>query len=255
MSSVIAALDNSAAAEPVIATAIRLAELYEGVVRAVHVREDGSEAARSAARAADVEFETVTGSPVERLIAAAQEPDVRVMVLGARGRPGGKRPAGTTALAVITSIGKPVVVVPPDVSRPERIDSVLVPLDGSRASAVALAGTINLAHESGLEVVVLHVREEERLPRFSDHLQHEERIWAEEFIARNCPCPPEEVQLELRVGMPDEHLVQVTLESEVDLVAMGWSQDLDAGRAAVVREALARSPVPILLLPVNEQPL
>ena len=254
MSSVIAALDNSAAAEPVIATAIRFGDLYEGVVSAVNVREDGSEAAEAAAREAKVEFESLSGSPVERLIAAAQEPDVRVMVLGARGRPAGRRPAGSTALALITSIGKPIVVVPPDVSRPERIDRVLVPLDGSRASAAALAGTINLAREAGLEVVVLHVREEERLPRFSDHLQHEARTWAEEFIARNCPCPPEEVQLQLRVGLPHEHLIQVAIEAEVDLVALGWSQDLDAGRAAVVREALARSPVPILLLPVEEQP-
>jgi nucleotide-binding universal stress UspA family protein len=251
MSIVVAALDNSAAAEPVVATAIRLAELYSAETRALHVREDGSEAAMAAARTADLELKSVSGPTVERLIAAASEPAVRAIVVGARGLPGGRRPAGRTALALITSVGKPVVVVPPDVSRPERIESVLVPLDGSRASAAALAGTISLARESGLEVVVLHVSEEERLPRFADHLQHEARVWAEEFIARNCPLPPEEVRLELRVGNPDELLVQVALETEADLIAMGWSQDLDAGHAAVVREALTRSPVPTFLLPVE----
>jgi nucleotide-binding universal stress UspA family protein len=251
MSVVIAALDNSAAAEPVVATATRLAELYSADARAIHVPEDGSETASAAARAANLQLESISGSPVERLTSAAGEPAVRAIVVGARGRPSGRRPAGRTALALITSIGKPVVVVPPDVSRPERIESVLVPLDGSRASAVALAGTINLARESGLEVVVLHVREEESLPRFADHLQHEARVWAEEFIARNCPLPPEEVRLELRVGRPDEQLIQVALETDVDLIAMGWSQNLDAARAAVVREALTRSPVPILLLPVE----
>ena len=179
---------------------------------------------------------------------------MRVMVLGARGRPAGRRPAGSTALALITSIGKPIVVVPPDVSRPERIDRVLVPLDGSRASAAALAGTINLAREAGLEVVVLHVREEERLPRFSDHLQHEARTWAEEFIARNCPALQRRFNSSSASACRDEHLIQVAIEAEVDLVALGWSQDLDAGRAAVVREALARSSVPILLLPIEEQP-
>jgi nucleotide-binding universal stress UspA family protein len=251
MSIVIAALDNSPASEPVVATAIRLAELYSAKTRAVHVREDGSEVAMAAARTANLELESVSGRPVDRLVAAAREPAVRALVVGARGRPSGRRPAGRTALALITSIGKPVVVVPPDVPRPERIESVLVPLDGTRASAAALAGTIGLARESGLEVIVLHVSEEERLPRFSDHLQHEARVWAEEFVARNCPLPPEEVRLELRVGKPNEHLVQVALETEADLMAMGWSQDLDAGHAAVVREALARSPVPILLLPVE----
>jgi hypothetical protein len=113
MSIVIAALDNSAAAEPVVATAIRLAELYSAETRAVHVREDGDEPATGAAKAANLELESVSGPPVDRLIAAAREPAMRA------------------------------------------------------------------------------------------------------------------------------------------IVAMGWSQDLDAGRAAVVREALARSPVPILLLPVT----
>lgn len=35
------------------------------------------------------------------------------------------------------------------------------------------------------------------------------------------------------------------------MLALGWSQILEPGRAAVVREALNRSPVPILLIPAN----
>lgn len=36
-----------------------------------------------------------------------------------------------------------------------------------------------------------------------------------------------------------------------DLIALGWSQELAGGGAAVVREALERSRVPVLLVPVG----
>ena len=207
--------------------------------------------ARAAAEDAGLELETASGTPFEALVQAAREARTRALVLGARGTPTGRRPAGRTALRLITSVSTPLIVVPPDARHPGRIDSVLVPLDGTPASAAALAGTIDLARGSGVEVIVLHVREHERLPRFSEHLQHEARGWAEEFIARNCPCPPEEVKLELRVGAPHEHVLDVARETGVDLIAMGWGQELTPGHAAVVREALARSGVPILLVPVE----
>lgn len=251
MTTVIAALDNSSAAAPVVATATRIAELYSATAHALHVREDGAGAARAAAEGAGLELETVSGSPIEMLIDAAEQPTVRAVVLGARATRGGRRPAGSTAMKFIASVSTPLIVVPPDAPNPGRIDSILVPLDGTPASAAALAGTIELARGSGVAVVVLHVHPEGQLPRFSEHLQHEANTWAEEFVARNCPCPLEEVRLELRVGVPHEQLVRVVRETGVDLVAMGWSQELAGGRAAVVREALSRCPVPILLIPVE----
>jgi hypothetical protein len=33
------------------------------------------------------------------------------------------------------------------------------------------------------------------------------------------------------------------------MIALGWQQDLTPPRAAVVREVLARTPVPVILLP------
>lgn len=251
MRTVVAAVDNSSAAAPVVATAEKMAQLYHATARALHVREDGDSVATAAARVAGIEIETTAGVPIEALIGAARQPAVRMVVLGARGTPAGRRPAGTTALELITSVPTPLTVVPPDAPHPGRIDSILVPLDGTPASAAALAGTIDLARGSGIEVVILHVHEEDRLPSFTNHLQHEVRAWAEEFITRHCHCRPEEVRLELRVGVPREHVVDVARVAGVDLVAMGWSQDLAPGRAAVVREVLARCDVPILLVPVD----
>lgn len=254
MTTVVAAIDNSGAAAPVVATANRIAELYDATARALHVREDGIATARAAAERAGLELEIVEGRPIDALGEAERDPDVQAVVVGSRATSGGPRPAGSTAIEFVGSVSTPVILVPPDIENPGRIESILVPLDGTSASAAALAETISLARRSGVEVVVLHVHEEERLPPFSEHLQHEARAWAEEFVARNCPCPLEEVKLEQRVGVPHEHLVQVVNDTGVDLVAIGWSQELVPGRAAVVREALSRCPVPVLLIPVDSGP-
>jgi len=250
MNKVIAALDNDAAARPVALTALSVAALFGAKPEAVHVREDGAATAAASAGAAGIEMRLIGGSPLAGLKGAAEPDDVSVVVLGARATPAGRHPAGSTALELITSLRKPVVVVPPNAAHPERIESVLVPLDGTRASASALAGIIELARGSEIEVIVLHVIEEASLPSFSDQPQHEERAWAEEFVARYCPCPLEEVKLELRVGRPHEHVVRIVRETGADLLALGWSQNLAPGRAAVVRESLAQSPVPVLLVPV-----
>jgi nucleotide-binding universal stress UspA family protein len=251
MTRVIAAIDNSAAATPVLDTARMVAELLDADVEAVHVRERTVKAAAAAAAAADVPFHVKSGSTAEGLREATSPRDVAAVVLGARSTPAGRRPVGSTALEVITTASKPVIVVPPDKRPAANIDSILVPLDASPATAAALAGTIELARRSKIAVVVLHVRDEASLHPFSDQPQHEARAWAEEFVARYCPCPLEEVDLNLRVGIPREQIGSVVEETGADLIVIGWSQTLEPGRADVVRETLTRSPVPVMLLPVS----
>ncbi len=249
MTKVIAAIDSSAAARPVLAAAAAIGGLLDAEVEALHVREDGDRAPRAQAQAAGLSLRTIAGPTVAGIVRAARPEDVVAVVLGARGTPGGRRPAGRTALEVITALGKPLVIVPPSAARPDRLLRILVPLDGTKETAEALQGTITLARGRELEVVVLHVHDEASLPPFEDQPQHETETWAREFLARHCPCPPEELRLELRIGSPPDYVVRVAREADVDLVALGWSQDLSPGRAAVVRATLARSPVPVLLIP------
>ena len=49
------------------------------------------------------------------------------------------------------------------------------------------------------------------------------------------------------VSLPWTH--QVAMAEHADLIALGWSQNLSAGRAHTIRVALANSPIPVLLLP------
>jgi hypothetical protein len=46
-------------------------------------------------------------------------------------------------------------------------------------------------------------------------------------------------------------VLEVASDEDVSMIALGWAQDLARGQAAVVREVLGRSPVPVLLVPVR----
>jgi nucleotide-binding universal stress UspA family protein len=250
MSPVLAALDNSVAAGPVLAAAQAYARLLGASVEAVHVRTDGERTARLAAEAAGVALTELDGDPVKQLVRAGSKEDVVCIVLGARATPGGARPAGATALAVAAELPKPVLLVPPDAPRPGRLDRVLVPLEGTVSSSLAPRAVIELAAREHVDLVVLHVLDEASIPAFTDQPQHETQAWAREFLARYCPWGAETISFESRVGRPDELIARAAGTTGADLVALGWSQELAAGRAPVVRAVLERARVPLLLVPV-----
>jgi hypothetical protein len=246
---VLAAITGDVAAPAVLAGAGALAELLDADVEALHVGSTRAMAVAGAAHEAGVELRTIPGEVVREVVEAAEAQDVVAVAIGARGAPAGRRPAGRTALALVASLAKPVVVVAPEAAC-HPIRSVLAPLDGTASSAAALEEIVAVALGADLEIVVAHVQGPWSLPAFSDHLPHEVRAWSEEFIARHMPAA-RDARLELRVGEPHEHVLDICRSCGCDLVALGWSQDLGRGRAAVVRRMLAESPVPVLLTPVH----
>jgi nucleotide-binding universal stress UspA family protein len=250
MTKVIAALDNSLAASPVLATALALGSLLDADVTAVHVPDDDGRVARGVAAAAHVPLETPSGPVVERLTTLGSEADVEALVIGARGSPLDRRPLGATAMAVATSVAKPVVVVPPEAVVTGELRRVLVPLQGGVAGSHTPRAIIELAHGAELEVVVLHVLEEHTIPAFTDQPQHEHPARIEEFLRRYCPWGIDWVRVDVRVGRPDRVIPAVASETEADIVALGWSQELQPGRAPVVRATLERCRCPVMLVPV-----
>jgi nucleotide-binding universal stress UspA family protein len=247
MSRIVAAIDNSSAARPVLGTAVAVARLLGGEVVAVHVRVNGERVARSEAEAAGIPLQVDEGDPVERLAAASEEEDVVALVLGARGIPPGPRPAGSTAVALITSVRKPVVVVPPDMAGPARVRRLLVPLEGTWETSSAPHVVVGRARQEELDVVCLHVRE--TVPPFADQPKYEAEAWAEEFLARYWPGPGVP-RLETRIGLPRESVLTVADDVDADAILLGWSQALVPGRAPVVREVLERGRRPVALVPL-----
>jgi nucleotide-binding universal stress UspA family protein len=250
MSKVLAAIDNSATAAPVLSAAAAVAAVLGVDVEAVHARENGYHAARAAADSAGVPLRETRTHGLRGLIEAADDPAVDCVVLGARSSPASRRPAGHIALELARSLNKPLVVVPPDGPMPVTFERILVPLDGTRETADALAATVGLACEREIEVIALHVHEYADLPLFSDQPHHEADAWSREFL-RRYSTHPELVTLETRVGVPGAHVLGFVREGAVDMVALGWSQHLEHGRAAVVRFLLAESPIPLLLVPIG----
>jgi nucleotide-binding universal stress UspA family protein len=254
MKKVLAALDNGLGGKSVLASARALATLLDAQVEALHVKTNGHRTARDAAEASAIPLRTTTGQVVERLVEAGGADDVVALAIGARGSPVSSRPLGGTATAVAVALLKPVLVVPPDADPPQSFGRVLVPLEGSLSSSLAPRSLFELAGEAQIDVVALHIHDEDSIPAFTDQPQHERPAWAEEFIHRYCPWGIGTVQLETRVGRSGEVVPLVAEQCDCDLIALGWSRQLSSGRAPVVHETLQRSHRPVLLVPVELSP-
>jgi nucleotide-binding universal stress UspA family protein len=154
---------------------------------------------------------------------------------------------------VLQRAQKPVLLVPA-VSQPwtHVIDRALIPLDGSAESAGAVAETIRLLAHAGVDLVVLHVFDATTVPKFWDQPAHAEQAWQTEFIARYCDQPG--VRLQLRSGVPGEHILDIADTEQVDLIALGWSQQLDEARAQTLRQTLRDAHVPVLIMPISTPP-
>lgn len=179
------------------------------------------------------------------VLQSIDDPTVRLAVL-----PYSAGGLALTVADVIKKCSKPVVLMPiaPGSTAPGLISRVLVPLDGTPESAEAMAETVAVFAESGIDIVVLHVFDETTVPKFWDQSAHARKSWDEEFLARYCKQP--DARLELRTGRPGETILDVAATEHADLIALGWAQNLSAGRASTVRTTLSRARTPILLLPV-----
>jgi nucleotide-binding universal stress UspA family protein len=252
MTKLLAAVDNSTAALPVVGAAGAIADLLGAKVEVLHVVEDGDDLARAAADSALVPFWRLDGDPVEQLLAAADDADVMGIVVAARNIDGPHAPTvGTTCRGLITQLGKPVVVVPPDMDGPARIDRVLVPLDESRATSEAVGRAVGSLADSDVELVILHVSSPDDVPRFSEQPQHETDTWSDEFLMRYSPADSSRVSLELRFGDPAAEVSATATRVAADLVVLAWRQTFDEGHAAVVERLLRQDRIPVLLVPIG----
>ncbi len=251
MKTTLAALANSLASRSVLASAQALSTLLDSHVEALHVQTNGQRTVKDMTDAAGIALRTTTGSVIERLVEAGEVGDVVALAIGARNTPASSKPLGGTATAVAVTLRKPVLVVPPEADPPPAFRRVLVPLEGSLSTSMAPRSLFEVASSEHIDVVALHIHDEDSIPSFTDQPQHEMAAWAQEFIHRYCPWGIGDVQLETRIGRIGELVPIVAEQCSCDLIALGWSQQLAHGRAPVVQETLQRSHLPVLLVPVD----
>ena len=82
--------------------------------------------------------EIVDGGVVESLVAVGRGHDVAALVLGTREEYTADKPLGSTALAVVGGVEKPIVLIPPRAAPLERIRRVLA---AARGHAQDVAGS------------------------------------------------------------------------------------------------------------------
>jgi len=251
MKKVIAAVDNSAASRPVLAVALALAPVLAATVETVQIVEEEGITARGAAEAADVPLRLIPGDPVEWLSKLANEEETVALVIGVRGRPEGREPVGHVPLQLCWRTDKPVVLLSPDASAPERLEKVVVAMETQPNRVRRLQRDVELASVGDLEIVVVHVDDEITIPSFSDEVQYEMEDYAEEFLARNLPGSPG-ARFEPRVGIPADEILAAAESLGAQLIVIGRPQTDAPGRGWVAREILARSPIPVLLVATAE---
>jgi nucleotide-binding universal stress UspA family protein len=250
MNTLLAALDTSPGAAAVLDTALRLGKLTGDTVEAVHVRDGPTESLEWLAAQAEVDLRLLEGPVETTLLAAVEEPGVDIAVFGARATTGGRR-IGSNALHVLKSTDKPVAVVPPDVQHIDQpFRRLLVPLEGSEHSSSPIVDTLCPLVVADVELVVLHVFTAATVPPVLDRPNRDLAMWGSEFLARHCPNAS---RIELRSGSIAARVNDVCQAEHADLIVLSWSQDSSLGRAAVVRDVLAHSTVPVLLIPAGHR--
>lgn len=248
MSRIVAAIDNSPAARPVLSVALALGPVLAADVEAVHVADDEGDTAAAVAASMGVTYRVLPGDdPLPAILGHAAAGDVALVVVGARRRLQSSE-LGHLAHQIADNLDKPVVVVPPETPPVDRLHRVMIALEATPAKARSLSGVISVAAAAELDIVVVHVDDEQSIPSFSDQEAHETRAYAEEFLARYLPGAGL-ARLELRVGDPADEIIDLAQHGPFDLLAVGWPRDPERG--AVARRILRRSHVPVLLVAVR----
>jgi nucleotide-binding universal stress UspA family protein len=247
---VVAALDDRAAAWPVLLAARRLAHCLARPVVVLHAEEQprGRALVEELAERTGVSVDTRTGDATTVLLEVAGDPDVDALVIGVRGVPGARRSLGHVTDRLVRSEPRvPLVLVPPrGVPEDVPLRRVLAPLDTDPRCAAASEAVVQRLRRGGCQVLGLHVFEPATVPAFLDHPGHGADTWGDEFARRHGLD-----RVELRRGPPASTILATAREQDVDLVVLAWSCVLDEEHGHVVGEVLAGADVPVMLVPTD----
>jgi hypothetical protein len=235
---VIVGIDGPPAEQAVLRVAAVMGERLGAPVRPVHVTTGGGlrgEARASAlARVGRGESQDLVGRPETLLAALVEAPGAVLSVFGARQRPWptrGRRASGT-ALSVARRVERPLLLVPAGATEWKGPTHVLTVLDGTGETALAAASALGEIRAADVMATALH-------------LGNGSGGWR----------PPDERHDASRVAVGRRVLEALEAERDVDLVVMVWSRRTGGTDGRAVLDVLARTPVPVLLVPRPGEPL
>ena len=95
--------------------------------------------------------------------------------------------------------------------------------------------------------VLLTFESNGKMPPMLDHPTRDLAEWGRAFVRRH--CPGENRSFEARTGDPGSAVIDVAEKTNSDLIVLSFKGNFGWGHGWVVREVLARSVVPVFLLP------
>ncbi len=249
MSVVLAALDDSPAADSVLDAALKVGELTNTDVEAVHVTTADEQSLKASTDDVHVPLQLLQGPLESTLLNAVELPKVLAAVVGTKSTAHDRRLLGTTARHIVEHSTKPVVIVPPDFIASHFFRRLIVPLEGTEASSQPVLEGLIPFLTSDTQLIVVHVFTESSRPAMLDHPWRDLDMLGKEFLSRH--LPRQEAGIEFRHGHVGTQVAEACHEHGADLIVLSWSQDSGAGRARTVRQILWAAKLPILLLPLK----
>ncbi len=180
----------------------------------------------------------------------AQDHDIDLIVMGTHGRRGLRRfVMGSVAEEVVRLARCPVLTVRQTEAKKtlERFNRIIVPIDFSRYSRVALAHAVELARDYDAKLELLHVIEEVIYPDFYYPVSATETIRAQELreeAARRLATLGEEIEglttgVQVSIGRAAQEIVDFADEEGADLIVIA-THGLTGLESALIGSVAAR---------------
>lgn len=268
---VVVPLDGTTHALAALPVARTMAEVERATLRIVHVaepllppRELVAALGLTPEQLVGVIIDQTTGSPAQGIVHLART--WRSKLIAMCTHTGTEKPygeLGSVAEGVLREAPCPLVLVQPERGfRPWALREILLPHDGTPATAVAIHPALDLADRAGARLIVLHVATigprgavepgALNVPLYLDQPQHEWPAWAQEFLdrMRRLGHAPESAVMQLVVapGEPGEQIIRVASERGSDLIVLAWHGSLAPARAATLKRVIRGAPCPALVL-------
>jgi nucleotide-binding universal stress UspA family protein len=220
-------------------------------------------------RGAAVKVEVVVsqGGPADTIVAEAQSRAADLIVMGTHGRRGlGRLVIGSVTERVLARSRVPVVVFRPTEHRMERLKLILVPVDGSPGSLVALGTASRLTRAAQAAAVLVRVVVPLPLwiydpslglntgPLIDPRWDEDRRASAEVYVRQVAQKLAEsgvEVGAEALLGEPAPTIAEYAMQEAVDLIVMGTHARRGPVRAvlgSVADELVRTAHQPVLLI-------
>lgn len=202
-----------------------------------------------------VSTEVRTGDVPEQILESAREGDTRFVVITTRGR-GGFTGVGLGSVAdkLVRTLPQPVLVVPPEAGAAAGLERLLVPVQGTRESEVALGPARDLARSAGGLLHLLRVIEpdgewavrDEEYDAYMDHLAERATRYLERL------GEPGDVKVVLH-GRPEVLIPEYARGNACQLIVMathGWSGPIRLELGSTADAVVRSGQIPVLLVRV-----